>query len=63
MNAKNAGEIDAAFATVDQERIGALIVASDALFNVHREQIVTLAAKHAVPALYYLSASSSPPAA
>jgi putative ABC transport system substrate-binding protein len=54
LNAKNAGEIDAVFATVDQERIGALIVAPDALFNVHRERIVTLAAKHAVPALYYL---------
>ena len=50
------------FATVDQERIGALIVAPDALFNVHREQIVTLAAQHAVPAAVLSAASSSPPA-
>jgi putative ABC transport system substrate-binding protein len=54
LNARNTAEIDAVFETIEQEHIGALIVASDALFNVHRERLLALAAKHAVPALYYL---------
>ena len=54
LQAKTEGDIDATFATIEQEHIGALIVPPDALFNVHREKIVALAAKHAVPGLYYL---------
>jgi putative ABC transport system substrate-binding protein len=54
LNARNPGEIDAAFATVAQEKIGALIVSTDAMFNIYRERIVALAEKHAVPTLYYL---------
>jgi putative ABC transport system substrate-binding protein len=54
LQAKTVGDIDAAFATIEQEHIGALIVAPDALFNVHREKIVALSTKHAVPGLYYL---------
>jgi putative ABC transport system substrate-binding protein len=45
-------EIDAAFATLAQTRIDALIQTSDALFNSRREIIVALAARHAVPAIY-----------
>jgi ABC-type uncharacterized transport system substrate-binding protein len=54
LNVRNSGEVDAAFATIAQEKIGALIVATDSLFNVHRERIVALAAQHSVPGLYYL---------
>jgi putative tryptophan/tyrosine transport system substrate-binding protein len=43
--------IDAAFATLVEQRIGALLVASDP-FYTQREQIVALAARHGVPAIY-----------
>jgi len=54
LHVRTAGDIDAAFATIEQEHIGALIVSTDAIFNIHRDKIVALATKHAVPALYYL---------
>ncbi len=47
-------EIDAAFATFVQRRPDALLVDSDIFFNARREQIVALAARHAVPAIYDL---------
>ncbi len=45
-------EIDAAFATLDQLQAGALVVGSDPFFNNRRDQLVGLAAHHAVPAIY-----------
>jgi len=44
--------IDAAFASLVQLHIGALVVGTDAFFNSRREQLVTLAARHTVPAIY-----------
>ncbi len=44
--------IDAAFATLVQERADALLVSPDALFNARRVQLITLAVRHAVPAIY-----------
>jgi ABC-type uncharacterized transport system substrate-binding protein len=37
-------DIDAAFAIIDQEHIGALIISTDPLFNIQRDRIVRLAA-------------------
>ena len=45
--------IDAAFVTLVQRRAGALLITVDANFNARRDQLVALAAKHAVPAMYY----------
>lgn len=44
-------EIDAAFATLVQKRIEALLVSPDALFFSRRVQLATLAVKHSVPAI------------
>ena len=45
-------EIDSAFATLAQLGAGALLVAIDPFFTARREQIVTLAARHKLPAIY-----------
>jgi ABC-type uncharacterized transport system substrate-binding protein len=45
-------EIDAAFVSLVQARTGALLVANDAFFNNRIEQVVTLAARHAIPTIY-----------
>jgi putative ABC transport system substrate-binding protein len=44
--------LEPALATLAQQRIGAALVAPDPLFTTHREQLVALAARHAVPAIY-----------
>jgi putative tryptophan/tyrosine transport system substrate-binding protein len=54
LNASTDGEIDAAFATLAQERAGALIVSTDPFLRTRREQLVALAARHAVPTTYFL---------
>jgi putative ABC transport system substrate-binding protein len=48
-------EIDAAFATLVQKPGGALLVGPDAVFVNRRAQIVTLVARHALPAIYFAS--------
>ena len=52
--ATSAGEIDAAFAKFVERRAGALLVGTGAFTNSHREAIVALAARHAIPAMYSL---------
>ena len=52
VKASNEQEIDAAFATLAQERAGGLMVGNDVFFYSRREQIVALAARHALPAVY-----------
>jgi putative ABC transport system substrate-binding protein len=52
VKAATEGEIDAAFATLGDRHADALIVASDPFFAGQREQIVALAARYAVPAIF-----------
>ena len=53
LRAESNGEIDAAFVNVSQERIEALLVSPGPLFGNRRVQLATLAARHAVPTMYY----------
>jgi putative ABC transport system substrate-binding protein len=45
-------EIDAAFAGLVQQGVGALVVGNDPFFNSRPDQLVALAARHAVPVIY-----------
>jgi putative tryptophan/tyrosine transport system substrate-binding protein len=45
-------DIEAAFATFVQRGAGALYAGSGAFLNSHREQVVALAARHALPTMY-----------
>ncbi|HZN30092.1 MAG TPA: ABC transporter substrate-binding protein, partial [Xanthobacteraceae bacterium] len=54
LNASNERDIDAAFATLVRQQIGGLLVANDGFFVGRREQLVALAARHAIPAMYFL---------
>jgi ABC-type uncharacterized transport system substrate-binding protein len=53
VTAVTSGEIDAAFATLLQRRADGLLINGSVLFGERRVQIVTLAARHAVPAIYF----------
>jgi putative ABC transport system substrate-binding protein len=52
MKAGTEGEIDAAFASLVQLGAGGLVVDPDSFLISRREQIVALASRHAVPAIY-----------
>jgi putative tryptophan/tyrosine transport system substrate-binding protein len=52
LKAESEPELERAFASLAQARAQALLVAADPFFNAHRQQIVALAARTAVPAIY-----------
>jgi putative ABC transport system substrate-binding protein len=53
LNANSERDIDTAFATLVEQRVGALLVASSPVFGAgRREQLVALATRHAIPAIF-----------
>jgi putative ABC transport system substrate-binding protein len=52
LKATTEAEIDEALHDLPQKQAGALLVASDAFFNSHRQQIVLWATRHGLPAAY-----------
>ena len=53
VTARTNGDIDTAFATLVKKRADALLVGPDPLFFTRRVQLITLAVRHTLPALYY----------
>jgi putative ABC transport system substrate-binding protein len=45
-------DLDMAFTTIVEQRVGALVVGNDPFFNARPDQLVALASRHAVPAIY-----------
>ena len=52
LNASTPAEIETVFATLRQRRVGALLAGGDPFFTARRQQIVALAARDAIPAIY-----------
>jgi putative ABC transport system substrate-binding protein len=52
LNASSVSEIDVAFATMRERRVGALLIGADPFLSSRSQQIVALAARDAIPALY-----------
>jgi putative ABC transport system substrate-binding protein len=52
LNASTESEIDLAFAALVQRGAGALLMSANTFFQVQRDQLIALAARHAVPAMY-----------
>jgi putative tryptophan/tyrosine transport system substrate-binding protein len=54
VDASSERDIDTAFTSFVQHHVNAIIVGADSLFLSRREQLVGLAARHALPTIYYL---------
>ena len=52
LNGGSDESIEASFADLIQQHVGALLVGSDPFFDVRRNRLVALAAQHRVPAIY-----------
>jgi putative ABC transport system substrate-binding protein len=53
LSAGSQSDFDNAFATLVQRQTDALVVSADPFFFSHRDQLVALALRHSMPAIYY----------
>jgi putative tryptophan/tyrosine transport system substrate-binding protein len=53
INMRDAGDIESSLAAFARAQSGGLIVAATAASNIYRDLIITLAARHKLPAVYY----------
>jgi ABC-type uncharacterized transport system substrate-binding protein len=54
IDARNADEIERAYATMASERVDAVLVVADGLFATHRKRIAELEARHRLPSIHGL---------
>jgi putative ABC transport system substrate-binding protein len=52
LHASTERDLDAAFASISQQTVSALVIGNDGFFNSRSEQLATLALRQAVPAVY-----------
>ena len=52
VNARTDSDLETAFATFSQQRVGAVLVGNSGFYNRRIEQLAALAARHALPAIY-----------
>jgi putative ABC transport system substrate-binding protein len=54
LNAKTERDIDLAFKSIQENHVDAVIIGTDPLYYIRRDQLIALAARYAVPAVYFL---------
>jgi len=54
LDASSERDIDTAFANFVQQHVNAIVIGADSVFLSRRDQVVGLAARHALPTIYYL---------
>jgi putative tryptophan/tyrosine transport system substrate-binding protein len=52
VNARTDSDLETAFATFSQQRVGAVLVSNSSFFTRRMEQLASLAARYALPAIY-----------
>jgi putative tryptophan/tyrosine transport system substrate-binding protein len=52
MNTSTESDLETAFTVFSRQRVGAVLVGNGSFYNSHAEQLVALAARHALPAIF-----------